>query len=277
MADKNITKGDNSPIITDSTFTFDMKLKYKSVMERKEKIYIPLIEDLNKSFTFGNGDLFSKLEFPFLKEVLDKQYLYRLDDELSNEFKDFYNLVCKFNKLDLTYITSNLIESSFREGFYSLYGEIIDGKMPIYDNEGDIVAWEDVEPEEFDTIRYISSDTKGIVELIKHQYDYDYSFDVFGYDHENELNINPYLSSFYEFALAKRNKRNTPERKQIIDWNGQPENYIAYNYDFYSDFYSNTQVKEKENMLLKIKESRTNLLNKLDSILKYIFISYEKE
>lgn len=128
MADKNITKGDNSPIITDSTFTFDMKLKHKSVMERKEKIYIPLIEDINKSFTFRNGNLFSKLEFPFLKEVLDKQYLYRLDDELLNEFKDFYNLVCKFNKLDLTYIASNLIESSFREGFYSLYGEIIDGK-----------------------------------------------------------------------------------------------------------------------------------------------------
>lgn len=277
MADKNTTKGDYSPIITDSTFTFDMKLKHKSVVERKEKIYIPLIEDLNKSFIFQNGDLFSKLEFPFLKEVLDKQYLFRLDDELLNEFKDFYALVNKFNKLDLTYIASNLIVSSFHEGFYSLYGEIIDGTMPIYDNEGDIVAWEDVPPEEFDNIRCISSDTKGIIELIQHQYDYDYSFDIFGYDYESQLNINPYLSRFYEFALAKRNKKDSPERKQIIDWNGRPENYIAYNYDFYSDFYSDSKVKEKENMLLKIKDSRVNLLSKLDSILKYIFITYEKE
>lgn len=52
MSDKNITKGHYSPIITDSTFTFDMKLKHKNVMERKEKIYIPLIEDLNKSLIF---------------------------------------------------------------------------------------------------------------------------------------------------------------------------------------------------------------------------------
>lgn len=42
--------------------------------------------------------------------------------------------------------------------------------------------------------------------MIKHQYDHDYSFDGFGYDYESELNINPYLSRFYEFALAKRNK-----------------------------------------------------------------------
>ena len=59
MTNKNTTKGHFSPIITDSSFTLDMKLKYKSIMERKEKIYIPLIEDLNKSFVFPNGDLFS--------------------------------------------------------------------------------------------------------------------------------------------------------------------------------------------------------------------------
>lgn len=277
MSDKNITKGAYSPIIRDSTFTFDMKLKHKSIMERKEKIYIPLIEDLNKSFIFSNGDLFSKLEFPFLKEVLDKQYLYRLDDELFNEFKTFYNLVHKFNKLDLTYIASNLIYSSFHEGFYRLYGKVIDGRMPIYDNENNLVDCEDVEPEEFDNIRLISSDINGIIELINHQYDYDYSFDGFGYDYESQLNINPYLSRFYEFALAKRNKKNSPGRKPLIDWNGSPENYIAYNYDFYSNFYSDSKVKEKEHILLEIKESRATLLNKLDNILKYIFITYEKE
>lgn len=221
--------------------------------------------------------MFSKLEFPFLKEVLDKQYLYRLDDELFNEFKTFYNLVHKFNKLDLTYIASNLIESSFYEGFYMLYGKIIDGRRPIYDNEDNLVDWEDVEPEEFDNIRCISSDSKGIIELINHQFDYDYSFDGFGYDYESQLNINPYLSYFYEFALAKRNKKNSPERKLQIDWNGSPENYIAYNYDFYSNFYSDGKVNEKEHILLEIKESRATLLNKLDNILKYIFITYEKE
>lgn len=277
MADKIVTKGDRSPIINDSTFNFDMKLAHKSVMDRKEKIYIPLIEDLNNSFKFPNGDLFSKIEFPFLKEVLDKQYLYRLDDELLNEFKYFYALIDKFNKLDLTYVAANLIESSFREGFYNLYGEIVDGRIPIYDDEGDVVAWEDVEPEEFDNIRCISSDSKSIIELLKHQYDYDYSFDGFGYDYESELNINRYLSRFYEFAVAKRNKTNSPKRTQIIDWNGSPEDYIAYNYEFYSDFYSDSKVKEKENQLSEIKVYRSNLLNKLDNILKYIFITYEKE
>lgn len=275
MSRKNTTKGDYSPIINDSNFTFDMKLKNKNVMERKEKIYIPLIEDLNNSFIFPNGDLFSKLEFPFLKEVLDKQYLYRLEDKLLGEFKDFSILVDKFNKLDLTYVASNLIESSFREGFHKLYGEIIDGKMPIYDNEGNLVAWEIVEPEEFDNIRLISYSTKEIIKLINHQYDY--HFDDFGYNYESELNINPYLSKFYEFALAKRNKRNSPERIQIIDWNGRPEDYIASHYNFYSNFYSDSKVKEKESLLSKIKISRITLLDRLDEILKYIFVTYEKE
>lgn len=277
MTNKLITKGSHSPIITDSTFTFDMKLKHKNVMERKEKIYIPLIEELKISFVFPNGNLFSKLELPFLKEVLDKQYLYRLDDELLCDFKNFYKLILKFNKLDLTYIAANIITSSFLKGFYNLYGQIIDGQMPIYDNQGDLVDWEDIEPEEFDNIRLISFDTESIIELIKHQYDYDYSFDAFWHDCENELNINPYLTKFYEFALAKRNKKNSPERKQLIDWNGSPENYIAYNFDFYSDFYSDKKVIEKKAMLSKLEESRANLLNKLDNILRYIFVNYEKE
>lgn len=277
MSNKNTTKGDYSPIITDSTFTFDIKLKHKSVMERKEKIYIPLIEDLNKSFIFSNGDLFSKLDFPFLKEVLEKQYLYRLDDKLFNDFKTFYSLVHNFNKLDLTYIASNLIENSFYEGFYNLYGKVIDGEIPIYDDENNIVYWEDVEPEEFDNIRLITHDTKKIIELMNHQYDYDCSFNGFGYNYESQLNINPYLSTFYEFALAIKNKKNSPERKQLIDWNGSPEHYIAYNYDFYSNFYSNSKVKEKEHLLLEIKKSRITLLDKLDNQLKYIFITYEKE
>lgn len=278
MTNKNTTKGHFSPIITDSTFTLDMKLKYKSIMERKEKIYIPLIEDLNKSFVFPNGDLFSKIEFKFLKEVLDKQYLYRLEDELLSEFRDFYALVDKFNKTDITYVASNLIESSFYEGFHKLYGEISDGERPIYDNEGEIVAFEDVEPEEFENIRCISSDTKNIINLINHQYDYYDSYDVLCYDYDNyEPIVNPYLSGFYEFALAKRNKKNSPEREPIIDFNGSPQNYIAYNYDFYNNFYANCKVKEKEHMLSEIKTFRTNLLIKLDNILKYIFITYEKE
>lgn len=70
--------------------------------------------------------------------------------------------------------------------------------------------------------------------MINHQYDY--SFDGFGYDYESQLNINPYLSRFYEFALAKRNKKNSPERKPLIDWNGSPENYIAYN-NFISKYF----------------------------------------
>ncbi|HSQ89941.1 hypothetical protein [Romboutsia sp.] len=275
MSYRNSTKGDYSPIINDSTFTFDMKLKNKNVMERKEKIYIPLIEDLNNSFIFPNGDLFSKLEFSFLKEVLDKQYLYRLEDELLNKFKDFNILVDEFNKLDLTYVASKLIESSFREGFHNLYGEIIDGEIPIYDDEGNLVAWDIVEPEEFDNIRLISYSTKEIIELINNQYDY--QFDNLGYNYESELNINPYLSNFYEFALAKRNKKNSPQRTQIIDWNGRPEDYIASHYNFYSNFYSDSKVKEKESLLSKIKISRITLLNELDKILKYIFVTYEKE
>jgi hypothetical protein len=277
MADKLVTKGDASPIINDSIINFDINVKHKSVMERKQTIYIPLIEELNNYFKFPNGDLFSKLEFKFLNEIINKQYLYRLENEMLNECKNFYDLINKFNKTDLTYVASNIIESSFYEGFNELYGNIIDGKIAIYDNEGEVVAWEDVEPEEFENIRHISYHTDRIIELINHQYDYQYSFDDYGNDYDGALYINQYLSYFYEFALAKRNKKNSPSRTQIIDWEGKPEDYISYNYDFFSNFYADGRVKEKEKLLTEIKTCRSNLLNKLDSKLKYIFVTYEKE
>ena len=276
MGDKCTTKGDNSNIINNSILNFDMQIKHKSVIERKNNIYIPLIEDLNDSFKFINGPLFSKLEFPFIKKVLDKQYLYRLDDKLLEQMVDFCNLVDKFNKFNLIYVASNLIEKSFREGFNKLYGNhIIDGTRPIYDNEGSLVDYEELEPEEFEIIGCISSDKSSIIKLINNP-DYDL-YDMCYYDGDIDYTVNPYLARFYEFALAKRNKKNSPVRTQIINWNGKPEDYIAHTYDFFRDFYNNSEVKEKEKLLLDIESYRTNLLNELDHILKYIYITYEKE
>lgn len=273
MSDKIITKGDSSPIINESTVNIIMKAKYENVMERKNKIYIPIFKEMKEVKSKYMNNILLKFETPFLEEILDKQYEYRLDDELLEQFKHLDKLINTYNRLNMYSVAANIIENIFLKGFKDLYGEIIDGEIPRYQGD-ELVLMEPVEPEEFDNIRMIAYDERWLKKLLNTR-----SFDIeyLDYDDGYENYTNSHIVSFYEFALAERNKRYSPKRKMIIEWNSTPEVYITTKYSFFDEFNNSQEVKSKENKLDEIIFEIDKLINIIDEKLKYIFLNYEKE
>lgn len=102
MINKYSTSGEQSPIMKDCNITVYNQQKFETVIARKNELYIPLIEEI---FVLTDkckrGDLFSRLEISFIKEILQKQYKYRLDNELLSKLNEIDSLVNSFNKIDV--------------------------------------------------------------------------------------------------------------------------------------------------------------------------------
>ncbi|POR27185.1 hypothetical protein [Paenibacillus polymyxa] len=245
----------------------DYHIHISTIMTRKKDLYIPLIEDVIKLIEkCKRSDLFSKLNDTFIQEVIQKQYKYRLDEQILVFLKEIDNKIKLFNQIDAIYVAKNLILNLFHKGFKELYGDIIDGEIPIY-FEGELVDYEDVYPEEYDNIRRISSNDDLVKKAICGEYEY--------VEFNGEL-YNPTLVKMFEFALAERNKFHSVQRVPIVAWKGPPEFYIASIGNFYSMYSDDEDIKNKKNILKEIISRAENMENTLDQILKEIFEKFEK-
>lgn len=268
MANKNITGGEHSPIFNNCNISIFNQVKYESVMRSKNELYIPLYEELleiNK--TCESNDMLSRFYYPFIKEVIQKQYKYRLEDSLLSRILEIDSKIQAFNKIDTIRISGNIITNIFTKGFIELYGDIIDGEAPIY-YEDEIVDYEPVYPEEYENIRMIAYDSEFVKNIIERKDDYvEFDYDLY----------NKSLVTMFEFALADRNKKYSPSRKIINNWKDAPEYYIASISDFYEQFNLNENIIKKRNIMNDVANLSNSLLSDIDNILKTIFERYEKE
>lgn len=268
MINKYSTSGEQSPIMKDCNITVYNQLKFETVIARKNELYIPLIEE---SFMLTekckSRDLFYRLEISFIKEILQKQYKYRVDDELLSKLNEIDSLVNSFNKIDVINICGNIVIDLFTKGFIQMYGDIIEGEAPIY-YDGEIVDYETVYPEEYENIRMIAYDKSLVMGVLQQSDDY--------VVYEDEL-YNRSLVTMFEFALADRNKRYSSSRKPITDWTGAPEYYIASLCNLDEEYSKNKEIITKRNFLKDISDLCKDVSSLLDQKLKDIFERYEKE
>lgn len=268
MTNKYSTSGDRSPIMENCNITVYNQLKFETVIARKNELYIPLIEESFKLIDkCKSGDLFSRLEISFMKEILQKQYKYRVDDILLSKLNYIDSLVNSFNKIDLINICGNIVVDLFTKGFIQLYGDIIDGEAPIY-YDGEIVHYETVFPEEYENIRMIAYDKRLVMGVVQQSDDYVIYEDEF---------YNRSLVTMFEFALADRNKRYSSSRTPIIDWAGAPEYYIASLCNFDEEYSKNKEIIKKRDILKDISVLCKDISSLIDQKLKDIFERYEKE
>ncbi|AHM67200.1 hypothetical protein LK13_05005 [Paenibacillus polymyxa] len=268
MINNYSTTGELSPIMKDCNITVYNQLKFETVIARKNELYIPLIEESFKLIgKCKSGDLFSELEISFMKEIVQKQYKYRVDDELLLKLNDIDNLVNSFNKIDVINICGNIIVDLFTKGFIRLYGDIIEGEAPIY-YDGEIVDYETVYPEEYENIKMIAYDKSLVMDAVQQRDDY--------IVYENEI-YNRSLVTMFEFALADRNKRYSSSRIPVIDWAGAPEYYIASLCNLDEEYSKNKEMIKKRDCLKDISDLCKDVASLLDQKLKDIFERYEKE
>jgi hypothetical protein len=203
----------------------------------------------------------------FIKEILLKQHLFRLEDLLLNSLVEFNEQINLYNKINSYNIAGNIIMSNFTRGFIELYGDIIDGEIPIY-HDGELIYYESVLPEEYDNIQLVAYNPDFIKRIIDDEMQYR-EFDGDLYDDN--------LAFLYEFALAERNKRNSSKRKIINGWDDKPEIYIAMDDNFYETFNKDENILLKHQILKSIKDKCEQISYQLDLKLKHIFEVYEKE
>ncbi|QOS77639.1 hypothetical protein JNUCC31_23135 [Paenibacillus sp. JNUCC31] len=268
MRNKLETSGDHSPILNDCNITMYNQMKYDSVMARKNEIYIPIIEELiSIDQNIFKAKFSNRIDNKFIKEVISRQYKYRVEDALLNKLIKIDGFISEFNKIDIENISGHIIVEMFTKGFIELYGDINDGEVPIY-YEGYIIDYDTVYPEEYENIELIAFNSELLKGIIQDADDY--------IEYENEL-YNRSLINMFEFALAARNKKYSPKRIPIIDWDGIPEYYIASQSDFNELYNTHSSIIAKRSFKQKINDLCKELANDVDRILKEIFIKYEKE
>lgn len=244
----------------------DEGLNVNVVMAIKNNLYIPLIEELKiLESVCRENDLFKKIKIDFILEIIEKQHNHRIPNNFLCELVELKNLVELFNVPNIYNVSGDIIIKFFIKGFENLYGQIIEGEIPIYYDD-ELIYYEKVYPEEYELIKLIAYDEKLISGALKEQDDF--------CEYDGEL-YNRSLITMFEFALADRNKKYSSKRISNGEMNLPPEYYIASYEDFIDLFYQDKRIKEKQNTLKSIISLNKKLIDLVDRKLLDIFEKYE--
>ena len=105
---------------------FKEKKDALKVVERKNKIYQPLIDDLEKYSKFSLN-IMEKVKTPFLSNVIINQYKFAFDDDLLNKCNYLYSVINEYNSIDVIKVAHSIIANIFEEGYKEIYGSIVVG------------------------------------------------------------------------------------------------------------------------------------------------------
>ena len=213
-----------------------------TAIERKNEIYQPLINELEKYSQF-DWDIQEIVKVELLKEISNNAYKFGLSDELQEKCNNLYQLIVGYNNINPIRIARSIIEDIFTDGYKTIYGSIVDGISYHSDREGN--EWEEEEIVEPVKIIGKVADEKSIKSLLNNEGMYS---DEVCIDYENGLfeSIYGQLKCIYASALnVVINGEEYKNRTPIIEMKMLPEEYIAYYYDFFKEYNDNEKIKQK--------------------------------
>ena len=211
-----------------------------TAIERKNEIYQPLINELEKYSQF-DWDIQEIVKVELLKEISNNAYKFGLSDELQEKCNNLYQLIVGYNNINPIRIARSIIEDIFTDGYKTIYGSIVDGISYHSDREGN--EWEEEEIVEPVKIIGKVADEKSIKSLLNNEGMYS---DEVCIDYENGLfeSIYGQLKCIYASALnVVINGEEYKNRTPIIEMKMLPEEYIAYYYDFFKEYNDNEKIK----------------------------------
>ena len=106
-----------------------------NAIERKNEIYQPLINELEKYSQF-DWDIQEIVKVELLKEISNNAYKFGLSDELQEKCNNLYQLIVGYNNINPVRIARSIIEDIFTDGYKTIYGSIVDGISYHSDREG---------------------------------------------------------------------------------------------------------------------------------------------
>ena len=253
---------------------FKAKKASSLAVERKNELYQPLLDEIEKYSTF-DWSIMEKIKTSFLGEIVNNSYKYGLSPEIQDKCNYLYKVVSEYNSIDPVRVAHGIIVDIFIKGYTEIYGSIIDGICYHTDYNGN--EWEEeiiVEPVQI--IRQINN-SKDIESLLRNEGMYSGEVCI---DEENGLFEPIYLQLKRIYASALNvviNGKQFKHSKPLFELKMLPEEYMSYRYDFFELYNSNEKIKKKYELREEIIYSSQAVVEELKEIIDKIVRIYEVE
>ena len=253
---------------------FKEKKDSLKIIERKNKVYQPLIDDLEKYSNF-NWTIRERVKTSFLNNIVNNQYKFVFDEELLNKCNYLYTVINEYNSIDAIKVAHSIITNIFEEGYKEIYGSIIAGVVSNCDRNGN--EWEEeviVEPVK---IIQESNFSKDIESLLLNEGFY---ADEVCVDTKSSLYIPIYLQlkRIYQQSLnVIINGEKYINPQPIIELTMLPEEYIALNYDFFERYNNDERIIRKNVLREEIIYNTQAIVQDLKERIEKIIKKYELE
>lgn len=253
---------------------FKGKKESSRAIERKNEIYQPLIDEIEKYSDF-HWTIREKIKVPFLKDIVNNSYKYGIRDEILNQCNYLFDIINDYNSVDSIKVAHSIIVSIFEKGYAEIYGSIVDGISYQSDRDGN--EWEEeIIAEPVQVVRQ-SNYSKEIENLLYNEGMYS---DEVCVDEENAIYMPIYiqLKRIYHLALnVIVNGKEYIKPKPTIELNMLPEEYIALHYDFFEIYNNDERIKKKYELCEEIIYMSQAIVQSLKETIDQIIKIYEAE
>lgn len=253
---------------------FKGKKESSRAIERKNEIYQPLIDEIEKYSDF-DWTIREKIKVPFLKDIVNNSYKYGIRDEILDQCNYLFDIINDYNSVDSIKVAHSIIVSIFEKGYAEIYGSIVDGISYQSDRDGN--EWEEeIIAEPVQVVRQ-SNYSKEIENLLYNEGMYS---DEVCVDEENAIYMPIYiqLKRIYHLALnVIVNGKEYIKPKPTIELNILPEEYIALHYDFFEIYNNDERIKKKYELREEIIYMSQAIVQFLKETIDQIIKIYEAE
>lgn len=245
--------------------------------ERKREIYIPLKYELDKIINLKNS-VWQEILINEIAKVVKR------NDELIVT-QDIYEKCCQlsqaiscFNSIDLYRVTGNILLKRFEEKYLELYGTTTHTVSRWEESIQEEIEYEDIDQEIYDF---------ALTAEIKENVDRLFKFDrgmIEYYDETGYVSpLEEYLTLLFGSVLPKKEKKYNGIKFENINCLAltekriSPAEYIASDFDFLDIFENHKDVKEKTELLARIKVLAFDIYEDVVVRIRFIGKKYESE
>lgn len=253
---------------------FKGRKESSTAVERKNGVYQPLIDDIEK-YSMFDWSIREVVRTPFLRMIVENSYKYGLGDELQKQCNYLFDTINEYNKISAQRVAHDIITKSFERGYTEIYGSIIDGIVHHFDRDGN--EWDEeiiVEPVSLMPRHNFS---KEIESLLSNEGNYSGEICV---DEQNSLYEPIYLElkRIYELSLnIVINGKKYVHPAPIIELNMLPEEYMALKFDFFAEYNRDDRIKKKHELREEIIYTSQAIVQTLKERIEKIIKNYEVE
>lgn len=243
--------------------------------ERKKNIYIPLKYEM-KSITDAPENIWARVESGMAAEIVVNSDEYVVDDELLRKCSLLIELIESYNQINLYDVASDVLCKRFREKYVELYGKVTYTDQYYDEFTNQVIDYENDVPDMY-SFREISGVNKNLEKIFENRTLQEYYAAVGDYGP-----VELFISKMFSMAISGKDVYAGIHFKEINDeelTEGKitPAEYMVKGFDFFTVFDNESKVKEKEFMLIKIRELAHDIYEDVVVKIRNIGKKYEQE